>query len=291
MAYSDRELLARLIQCEAGGEGDTGMKAVAGVVMNRVHALGGEYARVGRGSIRNIIFQPYQFVCASETERAPTTPRIFSICGRSRSTSTLPTGPSRGTAFPMWRSPCGFTIPSVLSAGAAFPPRWATGRPALEIIAFIIQRMPIIELERCFYAAFTKYLPRRRRSRPAGATGRRRSMAADKRRQGASVMRAPGSHPEGSEYVTLPGGTGGTPHGQYAGDPNKSARGRDRRAPSSVEEAHNGSIKAMLARNEGNYVVATFLVGTQGTVSWEGSSTMWATTSSPFTSRGGSGIS
>ena len=40
--------------------------------------------------------------------------------------------------------------------------------------------------------------------------------------------------------------------------------------PLSVEEAHNGSIKAMLARNEGNYVVATFLVGTQGTVSWEG---------------------
>ena len=68
MAYSDRELLARLIQCEAGGEGETGMKAVAGVVMNRVHAKGGEYARVGQGSIRKIIFQPYQFVCASETE-------------------------------------------------------------------------------------------------------------------------------------------------------------------------------------------------------------------------------
>ena len=68
MAYSDRELLARLIQCEAGGEGENGMKAVAGVVMNRVNATGGEYARVGQGSIRNIIFQPYQFVCASETE-------------------------------------------------------------------------------------------------------------------------------------------------------------------------------------------------------------------------------
>lgn len=40
--------------------------------------------------------------------------------------------------------------------------------------------------------------------------------------------------------------------------------------PLSVGEAHEGSIKAMLARNEGNYVVATFLVGTQGTVSWEG---------------------
>ena len=77
MAYSDRELLARLIQCEAGGEGEDGMKAVAGVVMNRVHAKGGEYARVGQGSIRNIIFQPYQFVCASETEgRRLQPPRI-----------------------------------------------------------------------------------------------------------------------------------------------------------------------------------------------------------------------
>lgn len=68
MAYSDRELLARLIQCEAGGEGDNGMKAVAGVVMNRVQAAGGEYARTGQGGIRNIIMQPGQFVCASETE-------------------------------------------------------------------------------------------------------------------------------------------------------------------------------------------------------------------------------
>ena len=47
MAYSDRELLARLVQCEAGGEGENGMKAVASVVMNRVHTPGGEYARVG----------------------------------------------------------------------------------------------------------------------------------------------------------------------------------------------------------------------------------------------------
>ncbi len=42
MAYSDRELLARLIQCEAGGEGVSGIKAVAGEVMNGVHARGGE---------------------------------------------------------------------------------------------------------------------------------------------------------------------------------------------------------------------------------------------------------
>ena len=29
MAYSERELLARIVQCEAGGEGDNGMRAVA----------------------------------------------------------------------------------------------------------------------------------------------------------------------------------------------------------------------------------------------------------------------
>lgn len=41
-------------------------------------------------------------------------------------------------------------------------------------------------------------------------------------------------------------------------------------APTTVDEAYRGSLKAMLARYVGSYVVATFLVGTQGTVSWEG---------------------
>lgn len=58
MAYSERELLARIIQCEAGGEGENGMKAVASVVMNRVNVSEGEYARISQGgSIRNIIYQ------------------------------------------------------------------------------------------------------------------------------------------------------------------------------------------------------------------------------------------
>lgn len=44
------------------------MKAVASVIMNRVRAAEGEYARVSQdGSIRNIIFQPGQFDCARET--------------------------------------------------------------------------------------------------------------------------------------------------------------------------------------------------------------------------------
>ncbi len=41
-------------------------------------------------------------------------------------------------------------------------------------------------------------------------------------------------------------------------------------SPTTVQEAYKGSLRAMLARNEGNYIVATFLVGTQNTVSFEG---------------------
>lgn len=67
MAYSVRELLARLIKCEAEGEGDNGMKAVATVVMNRVHVAEGEYQRVNQGDLRRVIFQSGQFDCARET--------------------------------------------------------------------------------------------------------------------------------------------------------------------------------------------------------------------------------
>ncbi len=63
MAYSVRELLARIIKCEAGGEGELGMKAVATVVMNRVHVAEGEYQRVNQGDLRKVIFQPGQFDC------------------------------------------------------------------------------------------------------------------------------------------------------------------------------------------------------------------------------------
>ena len=68
MAYSERELIARMIQCEAGGEGDNGMKAVASVIMNRVNVQTGEYSRISQGgNIRNILFQQGQFDCARET--------------------------------------------------------------------------------------------------------------------------------------------------------------------------------------------------------------------------------
>lgn len=51
------------------------MKAVAGVVMNRVNIEGGEYERVGKGDLYNIIFQPRQFVCLMETENGVYNPQ------------------------------------------------------------------------------------------------------------------------------------------------------------------------------------------------------------------------
>ena len=68
MPYTTRELLARLIKCEAGGEGDDGMVAVASVVRNRADVPYGEFFRVSQGGdIRKIIEQPGQFVCMRST--------------------------------------------------------------------------------------------------------------------------------------------------------------------------------------------------------------------------------
>lgn len=59
-----RELFARLIQCEAGGEGYSGMQAVATVIMNRANITYGEFARINEGgNVRAIIEQPGQFTC------------------------------------------------------------------------------------------------------------------------------------------------------------------------------------------------------------------------------------
>ncbi len=64
MAFDTRELFARLIKCEAGGEGDDGMRAVASVIINRANVPDGEFARVSNGGdVRAIIEQPNQFTC------------------------------------------------------------------------------------------------------------------------------------------------------------------------------------------------------------------------------------
>lgn len=61
---NELELLARLIQCEAGGEGDIGMRAVASVIMNRVAQQSGEYGRYN--TVRDVVFAPRQFECATD---------------------------------------------------------------------------------------------------------------------------------------------------------------------------------------------------------------------------------
>lgn len=63
MSISTRELFARLLMCEAGGEGENGMKAVASVIMNRVNVSGGQYLRDCEGDLRRVIQQPGEFTC------------------------------------------------------------------------------------------------------------------------------------------------------------------------------------------------------------------------------------
>ncbi len=67
MPLTTRELFARMIECEAGGEGDNGMRAVATVIMNRVHVSYGEYMRINQGSLRDVMTQTGQFTCMQET--------------------------------------------------------------------------------------------------------------------------------------------------------------------------------------------------------------------------------
>jgi N-acetylmuramoyl-L-alanine amidase len=63
MYLTTRELFARMIRCEAEGEGESGMKAVATVCMNRVHVAYGEYLRTGQGDLRKVLEQTCQFSC------------------------------------------------------------------------------------------------------------------------------------------------------------------------------------------------------------------------------------
>lgn len=41
-------------------------------------------------------------------------------------------------------------------------------------------------------------------------------------------------------------------------------------APVNREEVYQGSLKGLLSQNVGHYIIATFLIGTQSPVSWEG---------------------
>ncbi|AZV55485.1 cell wall hydrolase [Clostridium sp. AWRP] len=80
MAFSYRELLARIIKCEAGGEGENGMKAVATTIMNRVRVPYGEYQRLGQGDLRKVLYQKGQFDCMrTELGGVPNPQNIWSV--------------------------------------------------------------------------------------------------------------------------------------------------------------------------------------------------------------------
>lgn len=64
-----------MIRCEAGGEGENGMKAVATTIMNRVHVAYGEYLRTGQGDLRRVMEQPFQFTCLMGTVNGKPNPQ------------------------------------------------------------------------------------------------------------------------------------------------------------------------------------------------------------------------
>lgn len=156
MAYSDRELLARLIQCEAGGEGEIGMKAVAGVVMNRVNATAASTPGWVREASATSSFSPINLCAPVRRKMAYIILKISTICGPNRFTMTLPTGRSRETGYQRWRIRCGSTTPSAPPAAPGFHQTWGTGRPGSATIAFITPQMLITKLERCHYGKYSE---------------------------------------------------------------------------------------------------------------------------------------
>ncbi|MCX7614988.1 MAG: cell wall hydrolase [Clostridiales bacterium] len=52
-----------MIKCEAGGEGEAGMKAVATIIMNRVNVAYGEYRDICQGDLHRVLVQACQFSC------------------------------------------------------------------------------------------------------------------------------------------------------------------------------------------------------------------------------------
>ncbi len=78
-----RELFARMIRCEAEGEGEDGMRAVATVIMNRVHVAYGEYLRTGQGDLRRVLVQTCQFSCYKTTiAGSPNAQNVWSMTPR-----------------------------------------------------------------------------------------------------------------------------------------------------------------------------------------------------------------
>ena len=75
-----------------------------------------------------------------------------------------------------------------------------------------------------------------------------------------------------SDQQGVPGSVPGSTQGIVQGVPamQHPGRGQPDFSTGLTQEAYQGSIKGLLGQNLGHYVVATFLVGTQNPISWEG---------------------
>lgn len=150
VAMTDRELFARLIRCEAEGEGEAGMKAVATVVMNRVHVSDGEYLRTGQGNLRRVIEQPYQFTCLLTEVYGEVNPQNVYNIPAEQIHYEIADWAMAGIYCLMWLPVCGITTRSARSAriysqGTA-QEAISTGSPST---AFISRHLCIIRLDRC----------------------------------------------------------------------------------------------------------------------------------------------
>ncbi len=121
-----RELFARLIQCEAGGEGTDGMMGVATVVMNRATINYGEFARInGGGDIRSVIEQPGQFTCMKTSVGGAYNPQMLITWCRWKNTMLSPTGRSQAAGWRVWTVRCSFTIHTAVPVRCIFRRRSA----------------------------------------------------------------------------------------------------------------------------------------------------------------------
>ena len=140
---TDLELFARLIQCEAGGEGDNGMKAVASVVMNRVRTSVGEYGRYN--TIPAVIYQDGQFNCVRTRLSGRTNlQNVYNMNPTNVHYEIAEWAMAGGRLANLWEA-LWFFNPYSSTCPNNFHRAWGIFKSALAITAFTIQRrrMPI----------------------------------------------------------------------------------------------------------------------------------------------------
>lgn len=111
---------------------------------------------MGQGSIRNIIFQPYQFVCASETENGVYNPQNIYNMRPEQIHYDIADWAIAGNRIPEVADSLWFYNPFGPTCRSRFPSDvgyWQTGSAT---IASITPQMLITKLERCHYGKYSE---------------------------------------------------------------------------------------------------------------------------------------